>query len=297
MPDIEIPARNVPQAADAPATTGRSTPTLDADDAVDIPERKTPSIGPPPGKAGFWAGMKRKRKKVAQGGAHFASNVAIALLLIVLGLTVVPVAMLRVVPAYTSSFMLRYQFERIGDGAELPPLQHHWVAWDDISRMAKLSVLASEDQRFPHHHGLDFEAIEKAIEHNQRSNRKRGASTITQQVAKNLFLSPRRSWTRKGLEVGYTMLIELMWPKRRILEVYLNVAEFGPGVYGVEAAAQKYFGKPAARLTSYEAALMAAVLPNPRRLQLGAPSEYVRGRANAIHGQMNRLGTGYLKGL
>ena len=133
-------------------------------------------------------------------------------------------------------------------------------------------------------------AIEKALEYNRHSRRTRGASTLTQQVAKNLFLWPGRSWFRKGLEVGYTLLIETLWSKRRVLEVYLNVAEFGRGVYGVEAAAQKYFRKPAAQLSAQEAALLAAVLPSPARLRVDAPSAYVQNRAAWIRGQMNGLG-------
>lgn len=218
-------------------------------------------------------------------------------LLVLLGLSVLPVMVLRVVPAWTSSFMVRYQFERLTSERKLPALQHDWVSWDEIAPAAKLAVIAAEDQKFPEHFGFDVEAIEKAVQHNQRSRRTRGASTLTQQLAKNLFLWPERSWVRKGLEVGYTLLIELAWPKRRVLEVYLNVAEFGEGVYGVEAASQKFFGKPALRLSYHEAALLAAVLPNPRRFRAAAPSGYVQQRADWIRGQMDHLGTGVLAGL
>lgn len=207
-----------------------------------------------------------------------------------LGLTLLPVLLLSVVPAWTSSFMIGYQFERLTSEHRPPPLRHDWVSWEQIAPAAKLAVIAAEDQRFAEHFGFDLDAIGEAVRHNRSHRRKRGASTISQQVAKNLFLWSGRSWLRKGLEVGYTLLIETLWSKRRVLEVYLNVAEFGQGVYGVEAAAQQYFRKPAARLTYHEAALLAAVLPNPRRLRVGAPSTYVQRRASWILGQMNRLG-------
>lgn len=213
-----------------------------------------------------------------------------ALVIAVPGLTVLPVLVFSVVPTWTSSFMLRYQAERLGSERKLPALQHDWVSWEEIAPAAKLAVIAAEDQKFPEHFGFDIEAIEKALEYNRHSRRTRGASTLTQQVAKNLFLWPGRSWFRKGLEVGYTLLIETLWSKRRVLEVYLNVAEFGRGVYGVEAAAQKYFRKPAAQLSAQEAALLAAVLPSPARLRVDAPSAYVQNRAAWIRGQMNGLG-------
>lgn len=224
-----------------------------------------------------------------------ASRLALGLLLLFLSLTLVPVGLLSFVPAWTSSFMIRYQLDRLSSDRKMPALEHDWVSWDEIAPAAKLAVIAAEDQKFPEHFGFDLEAIEKAVEHNRRSRRTRGASTLTQQVAKNLFLWPGRSWARKGLEVGYTLLIELMWSKRRVLEVYLNVAEFGEGVYGVEAAAQKFFGKPAAKLSYHEAALLAAVLPNPKRLRVAAPSAYVQNRAAWIRGQMNHLGTQLLE--
>lgn len=305
LPSLEIPA---PRTEESPAS--RREPALDADPraASEAPLRRT-----------FW-GMRKKNRQTPQasageglfaparpgarpvyreksGGGFGIAHVFFGLFLALLAVTILPVVLLRVVPAFTSSFMLHYQFERLTADRDLPALQHDWVSWEQISPQIKLAVIAAEDQKFPVHRGLDFEAIEKAVEHNQRSRRKRGASTITQQTAKNLFLSSTRSMTRKGVELGYTLMIEAMWPKRRILEVYLNIAEFGEGVYGVEAAARRYFGKPASKLTSYEAALMAAVLPNPKRLRLAAPSGYVQGRASSIQGQMARLGTAYLKDL
>jgi monofunctional biosynthetic peptidoglycan transglycosylase len=151
-------------------------------------------------------------------------------------------------------------------------------------------VVASEDQKFPEHWGFDVEAIEKAYELNQHSHRVRGASTISQQVAKNLYLWSGRSYFRKGLEAYFTLLIEGFWPKRRILEIYLNVAEFGDGTYGAEAASARFFHRPASRLSRSDAALLAAVLPNPERYSVAAPSHYVLQRREWILGQMQALG-------
>ena len=217
-------------------------------------------------------------------------RIALWLVLGLLGVTVVPVLLLAVVPVWTSSFMIGYQVDRLTSDKPLPAIEHDWVSWSEIAPAAKIAVIAAEDQRFAEHFGFDFEAIGKAAKHNRGHRRKRGASTISQQVAKNLFLWSGRSWTRKAFEVGYTLLLETLWSKQRVLEVYLNVAEFGPGVYGVEAASQKYFRKPAAKLTYPEAALLAAVLPNPKRLRVAAPSTYVQQRAGWILGQMYHLG-------
>jgi monofunctional biosynthetic peptidoglycan transglycosylase len=158
--------------------------------------------------------------------------------------------------------------------------------------------VAAEDQRFPQHRGFDFKQIDKALADRERGRRVRGASTISQQVAKNLFLWPGQSWVRKGIEAGLTVLIELAWPKPRILEVYLNVAEFGRGTWGVQAASRRYFRKDASRLTRSEAALLAAVLPAPRKYRVDAPSKYVRHRQAWIERQMRSLGgNGYLANL
>ncbi len=168
--------------------------------------------------------------------------------------------------------------------------RHDWVPLEDIAPSMGVAVIAAEDQNFPEHFGFDWQAIEKAIAHNERSRRKRGASTVSQQTAKNLFLWETRSWVRKGFEAYFTLLIELIWSKQRILEVYLNIVEFGDGVYGVEAASRTFFGKPAKKLRPSEAALLAAVLPNPHRFKVTAPSGYVRGRQAWILGQMGALG-------
>jgi monofunctional biosynthetic peptidoglycan transglycosylase len=169
-------------------------------------------------------------------------------------------------------------------------LRHDWRDIQAIAPHAAIAVVAAEDQLFPLHSGFDFKSIRRALQSNGDSDRTRGASTITQQVAKNLFLWPGRSWVRKGLEAWFTLLIEWLWPKQRILEVYLNTAEFGHGVYGVESAAQRYFRKSAARLTPAEAALLAAVLPSPRRYRVEEPGPYVLKRRAEILRQMHALG-------
>lgn len=174
--------------------------------------------------------------------------------------------------------------------------RYRWVPHQRISRYLPIAVVAAEDQKFPNHWGFDFDAIGKALEENKSRARMRGASTITQQVVKNLFLWSGQSYIRKGLEAYLTSIIELLWPKRRILEVYLNIAEFGPGVFGAEAASRAYFDKPASQLSQSEAALLAAVLPNPRKLKVESPTFYVRERAWHINEQMEQLGgPAYLK--
>jgi len=169
-------------------------------------------------------------------------------------------------------------------------IQHSWVAREDISLHLQLGVIASEDQNFVKHNGFDVEAIEKAIEDNKKGKRVRGASSISQQTAKNVFLWPGRNWLRKGLEVYFTFLIETFWSKERILEVYLNSIEMGRGIYGAEAAAQHWFNKSAANLSVYEAAAIAAILPNPREYSANPASNYINRRKNWIVGQMQNYG-------
>ena len=169
-------------------------------------------------------------------------------------------------------------------------VRYQWVAWQAISPHIALAVVAAEDQKFPHHMGFDLGSIVEAWQAHQEGGRLRGASTISQQVAKNLFLWPGRSVVRKGLEAYLTVLIELFWSKRRVLEVYLNVAEFGPDLFGVAAASQTFFDKPSAQLTAPEAALLAAVLPNPWQYHVQRPSAYVLHRHAWILRQMQQLG-------
>jgi monofunctional biosynthetic peptidoglycan transglycosylase len=192
-------------------------------------------------------------------------------------------------PPY-SAFMAETQIAAWTRGDSSYVLQHSWVDLKRISPNLPLAVVASEDQKFPEHWGFDVTAIEKAYALNQRSHKVRGASTISQQVAKNLFLWSGRSYFRKGLEAYFTVLIEACWPKRRILEVYLNIAEFGYGTYGAEAAAQRFFHKSAARLSQSDAAVLAAVLPSPEHFSATAPSRYVQQRREWILGQMQALG-------
>ncbi|MBU1347980.1 MAG: monofunctional biosynthetic peptidoglycan transglycosylase [Alphaproteobacteria bacterium] len=161
-------------------------------------------------------------------------------------------------------------------------LDYRWRSLDEISPNLVASAIAAEDARFCGHGGFDMQAIEKALKNNERGRKVRGGSTISQQTAKNVFLWPGRDWVRKGFEAGYTVLIETVWSKRRIMEVYLNVAEMGPGVYGAEAAARHWFGKSAADLTPREAARIAAILPSPRRYDAGSPGPYVRRRASSV---------------
>ena len=174
-------------------------------------------------------------------------------------------------------------------------LKYDWVSLDEISPNMQLAVIAAEDQKFPHHWGFDFEAIQKAFKFNEKSRRTRGASTISQQTVKNLVLWHGQSWFRKGLEVPITALMEIFWSKERILEVYLNIAEFGNGIFGVEAASRYYFKKSAKNLTQSEAALLAAVLPNPIIYKVNKPSALVRKKQSWIMRQMNGLGLNYLK--
>lgn len=194
-----------------------------------------------------------------------------------LAAVLLPVILLKWLPPPTTAFMLQ---------SPVKPVRYQWVPMTRIARYAGQAVIAAEDQKFPIHSGFDIEAMEKALEHNQRSRRTRGASTISQQTAKNLFLWPGGGYFRKGIEAVYTVLIEQLWGKDRILEVYLNVAEFGPGIYGVEAASQAYFRKPAAKLTPTEAARLAAVLPSPRKWSVSRPGPYVQKRSAWVLGQM-----------
>lgn len=212
--------------------------------------------------------------------------------------TALPVLLMRWWNPVTSAFMLRAQLEAFRADDSTYRTRYKWVDLEDISPHAAVAVIAAEDQKFPFHIGFDFESIRKAVEDGQRGKRLRGASTISQQVAKNLFLWPGQSFVRKGLEAWFTLLIEAFWPKQRILEVYLNIAEFGRGIYGVGAASEHFFGRPAKRLSRSEAALLAAVLPNPRRFRVDRPSAYVRQRQIWILDQMQGLGgPGYLRQL
>lgn len=174
-------------------------------------------------------------------------------------------------------------------------IQHQWVAWENISDNMKLAVIAAEDQLFLNHSGFDYDSISKAIKSNAQGKRIRGASTISQQTAKNLFLWPSKNLLRKGIEAWFTALMELILSKQRILELYLNIIELGPGLFGVESASQHYYGKSSRKLSRRESARLAAVLPNPYRFQVKQPSKYVQKRVLWIEKQMQQLGSGMLK--
>jgi monofunctional biosynthetic peptidoglycan transglycosylase len=205
-------------------------------------------------------------------------------------LTVVPVLLLRWTPPFTSTFMLEARIEALRAGDRAYHTEYHWVSLERISPQAAIAVIASEDQTFPINYGFDLKSIRGAVRAAERGRRLRGASTISQQVAKNLFLWPGRSMARKAVEAYFTVLLEVLWPKERILEVYLNVAEFGRGIYGVEAAARRFYREPASRLTSSQAALLAAVLPNPVHWHVERPSRFVFWKQQWILTQMRNLG-------
>ena len=207
---------------------------------------------------------------------------------VILVMTIAPTLCLRWVDPGTSSFMLQRRLQAFLHNDHSFRLRYKWVDWHNISQWVPVAVVAAEDQKFPHHVGFDTEAIAQALSEDREQTR--GASTITQQVAKNLFLWPGRSFIRKGLEAYFTLLIEILWPKRRILEVYLNIAEFGVGVFGVGAASETFFGMHPSQLGPEEAALLAAVLPNPRRLRVQSPSAYVIERSLWIQEQVRMLG-------
>jgi monofunctional biosynthetic peptidoglycan transglycosylase len=205
-------------------------------------------------------------------------------------LSALVVLSLRWIDPPTSAFMLETRLRAMSEGDRTYRTDYEWVNLERISPHAAIAVIASEDQQFPFHAGFDLNSIRESVRASERGKKLRGASTISQQVAKNLFLWNGRNFVRKGVEAWMTVLIELTWPKERILEVYLNIVELGKGIYGMEAAARRFYHKPAARLTSSEAAVLAAVLPNPVRMHADRPSAYVLERRDWILGQMRALG-------
>jgi monofunctional biosynthetic peptidoglycan transglycosylase len=223
------------------------------------------------------------RKKKTGGRARFFLKKAAWLAFAVILLDILMIGVLRWVPVPFSAFMLQRMLEG-------QAIDYRWVAWERVSPHVAMAVIAAEDQKFPQHWGFDFDAIAQALEENRSRSAPRGASTISQQVAKNLFFWSGRSWLRKGLEAYQTVWIELLWPKQRILEVYLNIAELGPGIFGVAAASRAYFQKPPSGLTPYQSALLAAVLPNPHEFKVQRPSFYVRERVAHIRRQVALLG-------
>ena len=202
--------------------------------------------------------------------------------------TVLVTLLYRFIPVYVTPLMIIRSVGQLVDGEKVV-WYHHWVPIEKMSRHMPVAVIASEDNRYMSHHGFDFEELKKAIEENKHRKRPRGASTITQQTAKNVFLWPGHSYVRKGLEAYFTVLIELLWGKERIMEVYLNSIETGDGIYGVEAVARCHFHTTAARLTRSQCALIAATLPNPRRFNSAAPSGYMLKRQSQIMSLMGKV--------
>ncbi len=232
---------------------------------------------------------RRRKKKKPRLRRRLLRMLLYALLLFVL-LSWLPVLALRWLPPPTTAFMIERQVRAWQQHEDDFQLHYRWVPWARMSRQVPLAMVAAEDQKFPHHHGFDLASIRDAIADAADGERLRGASTISQQTAKNLFLWGGRSFVRKGLEAWFTVLIELTWPKQRILEVYANIAELGDGIYGVGAASRHFLHEPADAVTAHQAALLAAVLPNPRRLHVARPSAHVRDRAHWIRQQMQQLG-------
>jgi monofunctional glycosyltransferase len=228
------------------------------------------------------AGKKAKRRRRIY---RLLLLIPLSFVILSAGLTIT----FRLVAPPVSALMVERRIESSESGREYSS-DYEWVDLNRIAPPMAMAVIASEDQNFLHHHGFDWGAIQRAMEYDEEGKTLHGASTLTQQTAKNLFLWSGRTWIRKGMETYFTVLLEVCWNKRRILETYLNIVEFGDGIYGVQAAAQHYFHKPAAHLTAEEAALLAAVLPNPHRLKANAPSPYVRRRQQWILEQMGHLG-------
>ncbi|MGH8214959.1 MAG: monofunctional biosynthetic peptidoglycan transglycosylase [Rhodanobacteraceae bacterium] len=212
------------------------------------------------------------------------------ILVALVAITWLMVLLLRFVPPPTSAYMLERKVSEAWRGHHDFTIHYRWVPFERIAPVVPLAMVAGEDQTFPFNHGFDIGSIRSAIDVAQAGGRLRGASTITQQTARNLFLWSGGGFFRKGLEAYFTVLIDITWPKRRVLEVYANIAEFGDGIYGAEAAARIYFHEPASRLTRHQAALLAAVLPDPRDWHAGRPSAYVQKRAAWIEQQMRQLG-------
>lgn len=241
---------------------------------------------------------KRRRSKPSRKTRHplirFACYCAILLVLV----SILPILTLRWLDPPTSSFMLQRYWQAYDANESEFALHYQWVDWEKISPELKIAVVAAEDQQFPNHIGFDFKSILDAFKARQSGKSSRGASTISQQVIKNLFLWPEPSWFRKGVEAYLTLILEVLWPKQRVLEVYLNIAQWGDNQYGAQAAAERYFAKNAHQLNRQEAALLAAVLPNPTIYRVDNPSDYIRKRQRWIAGQIRGLGgPAYLAGL
>jgi len=232
------------------------------------------------------AGLPRRRGRILRALFRWCGFALVTAFLV----SFTAVLLLRWLHPLTSAMMLAASLDAWRRQDYSYHTDFRWVSLEQIAPPAAIAVIAAEDQQFPFHAGFDFNSIREAVRASERGKRLRGASTISQQVAKNLFLWSGRSFVRKGLEAYFTVLIETLWPKERILEMYLNIAQFGDGIYGVQAAAERYWHKPALRLSPADAAVLAAVLPNPLRLHADRPSRYVLQRRDWILGQMRDLG-------
>ena len=270
MSDWENIADNEPGREDNPKTVQNGQEPKEAEHS---PEEQKPG---PVGMSGF----RNIRRRIF----NIIKYAAIAFF----GLSFFFVVLFSFIPPPVTPLMIIRSFQKAGEKGNR--ITKDWVPIEQISQNLINAVVASEDNRFLSHFGIDRQAITDAIEYNKRSTRTRGASTITQQAAKNVFLWPSRTYLRKGFELYFTFLIEVVWSKKRIIEVYLNVIETGNGVYGAEAAAQKYFHKPASRLTREEAALIAISLPNPRQRNPASPTDYMRSRQSTILNLMSKIG-------
>ena len=237
---------------------------------------------------------KRRRKEPSPNkNKSWARRLTVGIFRVLLGLVIISfllVLTLRWINPPTSMMMTIQRYEAVMNHRKDFRIDYRWVNWEQIALHLPLAIIASEDQKFTIHHGFDLEAISDAVKARMNGGRLRGASTITQQVAKNLFLWPGKSFSRKGIEVYFTALIEIFWSKRRVLEVYMNIAQFGDGIFGVEAASHRYFGKPAGNIGLWEAARLAAVLPDPKTMNPKRPSAYVHKRAQWIQRQMDQMG-------
>jgi monofunctional glycosyltransferase len=227
-----------------------------------------------------------KLEWIKKNGLRFILRLSLKIAVWFIGLSLVTVIVFKWIPVPVTPLMLIRNVEQITSGQKLK-LKHDWTSMKNISPHLQFAAVCSEDQNFFNHHGFDFDAMKKAMNESKKRNGKlRGASTISQQTAKNVFLWPQRSWIRKGFEVWFTGLIELIWGKKRILEVYLNSVEMGNGIYGAKAASKTYFGVKASELTKYQATAIIAILPNPRKWNARNPGPYVQSRIYWINGQM-----------
>jgi monofunctional glycosyltransferase len=252
-----------------------------------------PPIGPRRRRSGS-AAVPRRRGRFARRLLKWLAAVLLGWVV----LSVIAVLLLRWLNPLSSAMMVEAQVQAWATQRHDYRTDYQWVSLEQISPHAAIAVVASEDQRFPFHAGFDFNSIRAAVRASEQGKHLRGASTISQQVSKNLFLWSGHSFLRKGLEAYFTVLIEAFWPKERILEMYLNIAQFGDGIYGVQAASERFWHKPARSLSSSEAALLAAVLPNPLQMRADRPSRYVVMRRDQILAQMRDLGgAAYLRAL